>query len=209
MPASGWMRRWRGGRNERGLGAPPILVPARGESSGDLVRSGARALLETAGADRAGVWLAPERGGTFAAGNVIEADPGPIPEEWKRLDLSTPDLQAVLAGGGLIRPEPVEADAGRRIGPLIGMRSVIWIPLRARGRALGLAMAAHAKPPGQLDLGVLQARSEEIALDVLNERNERRIELAEEETRAHSSISRAILCGVSVGYVLKQIARAA
>ena len=209
MPASGWMRRWRGGRNERGLGAPPILVPARGESSGDLVRSGARALLETAGADRAGVWLAPERGGPFAAGCVAEADPGPIPEEWKRLDLSTPDLQAALAGGGLIRPEPVEGDADRRIGPLIGMRSVIWIALRARGRTLGLAMAAHAKPPGPLELGALHARGEEIALDALHERNGRRIERTAEETRAHSSISRAILCGVSVGHVLRQIARTA
>lgn len=208
MPASGWMRRWRGARNERGLATPSILVATRGESAGDLARSGARALLDVAGANRAGVWLAPERGGPFAAGNVTEADPGPIPEEWKRIDLSTPASQTALAGGGLIRPELVEAETARRFGPLIGMRSVIWIPLRARGRTLGLAMAAHAKPPGPLDLGALQARGQEIAFDVLNQRNERRIELAAEETRVHSSLSRAILCGVSVGYVLPQIARA-
>ena len=91
---------------------------------------------------------------------------------------------------------------------LIGMHSAVWIPLRDRGRTFGLAMVGYSRPPGPLDLVALRARADEISLAVQHHRSSRRSELASEELRAQSRLSRAILCGVSADSILPQIARA-
>jgi PAS domain S-box-containing protein len=95
------------------------------------------------------------------------------------------------------------------LGPLIGMRSGVWIPLRASDRTMGLAMVAYARPPGRVDLDSLRARADEITLAVQHHRNSRRSELAAEELRSQLRLFRAILCGVSADFILPQIARAA
>ena len=150
-----------------------------------------------------------ERGGETGWGRVIEAKPGPIPEQWKHLDISTPFLRAALES-----PNPLRVDLGTgqsipHLGPLVGMHSAIWIPLRARNCTFGLAMVAHAHAGANPNLDALRARADEIALAVGHHRDARRATLAAEELRALSSLSRAILCGVSADSILPQIARAA
>ena len=86
MPAVGWMRRWRAGRGAEDRANAPVLAAARGEPLSQLLHLGARALLEAADADRAGLWLSGRRGES-GAGYVVESVPGPIPEQWKRLDV--------------------------------------------------------------------------------------------------------------------------
>ena len=210
MPAVGWMRRWRsarGGADEQARA--PVLAAARGEPLGQLLNLGARALLSAAGADRAGLWLSGDRKGESGIGSVTEAVPGPIPEEWKRLDVSTPFLRAALESVDPLHVEFIAGDTTPHLGPLIGMHSAVWIPLRDRGRTFGLAMVGYARPPGPLDLDALRARADEISLAVQHHRSSRRSELASEELRAQSRLSRAILCGVSADSILPQIARAA
>jgi len=209
MPAAGWMRRWRGGRGAEDPASAPVLAAARGEPLSQLLSLGARALLAAADADRAGLWLSGDRRGEPGNGCVAEAVPGPIPEQWKRLDVSTPFLRAALESSNPLRVEFIADETTPHLGPLIGMRSAVWIPLRACGRTFGLAMVAYARPPGQLDLGALRARADEITLAVQHHHNSRRSELAAEELRAQSRLSRAILCGVSADSILPQIARAA
>ena len=208
MPAVGWMRRWRGGRGAEEQARAPVLAAARGEPLSQLLQLGARALLAAADADRAGLWLSGERRGESGTGCVAETEPGPIPEQWKRLDVSTPFLRAALESPSPLRVEFAD-EKTLHLGPLIGMRSAVWIPLRAGDRTFGVAMVAHARPPGQLDLDALRARGDEIALAVQHHRNSRRSELAAEELRARLRLSRAILCGVSADSILSQIARAA
>jgi PAS domain S-box-containing protein len=209
MPATGWMRRWRSHRGAGQQGSTPVLAAARGEPLSQLLSLSARALLAAADADRAGLWLSGERSGESGTGCVAEKVPGPIPEQWKRLDVSTPFLRAALESTGPLQVEFVTDETISYLGPLVGLHSAAWIPLRERGRTFGLAMVGYARPPGTLDLDALRARAEEITLAVQHHRNVRHNELAAEELRAQLRLSRAILCGVSADSILPQIARAA
>ena len=210
MPASGWMRKWRTAHSSEEHAGALVRAAARGDSLDQLLELGAQMLLATGAADRAGLWLTGEGRGGLGRGRVVEAAPGPIPEQWKHLDVSTPFLQAVLES-----PEPLRAEFGPeetmpRLGPLVGMHGAIWIPLRARNCTFGLAMVAydHARAAADLDLETLRVRADEIALAVAHYRDTRRSELAAEGLRSQVRLSRAILCGVSVDSILPQIARA-
>src|ERR1700691_209441 len=123
MPAAGWIRRWRGDRGAEERANAPVLAAARGEPLGQLLHLGARALLAAAGADRAGLWLSGDRRGESGAGSVVEGEPGPIPEQWKRLDISTPFLRAALESTDPLRVEFAAEEETPHLGPLIGMRS--------------------------------------------------------------------------------------
>ena len=171
MSAVGWMRRWRGGRGVEDRANAPVLAAARGEPLSQLLHLCAHALLEAAGADRAGLWLSGNRRGEAGSGCVAEAAPGPIPEQWKRLDVSTPFLRAALESPNPLHVEFIAGETASRLGPLIGMHSAVWIPLRERGRTFGLAMVGYARPPGQLDLDALRARADEITLAVQHHRS--------------------------------------
>ena len=203
------MRRWRAGRGAENRANAPVLAAVRGEPLSQLLGLGARAMLAAARADRVGLWLFGDLRGESKAGCVVEAEPGPIPEQWERLDMSMPFFRAALDNEGPLHVESIGGDTTRHLGPLIGMRSAVWIPLREGGRAFGLAMVAHTRQPRRLDLAALRARADEITLAVRHHHNLRRGELAAEELRAHLRLSRAILCGVSPDSMLPQIARTA
>ncbi len=70
-------------------------------------------------------------------------------------------------------------------------------------------MVAHARHAANADLEALRARADEIALAVRHQRDSRQMELASEEIRAQSRLSRAILCGVSADFIIPQIAHTA
>jgi signal transduction histidine kinase/CheY-like chemotaxis protein len=209
MPLAGWMRRWTGARGAGVQASAPVLAAARGEPLGQLLSLGARSLLATSDADRAGLWLSGDRTGESGTGCVAEKVAGPIPEQWKRLDVTMPFLRAALESTSPLQVEFVTGETATYLGPLIGMHSAVWIPLREHGRTFGLAMVAYARPPGPLNLDVLRARADEITLAVQHHRNSRRNELAAEELRAQLRLSRAVLCGVSPDSILPQIAHAA
>ena len=85
-----------------------------------------------------------------------------------------PSVREALDSPDPLRVELAMDGMTPRLGPLIGMRTAVWIPVRARDRTLGLAMVAHTRPPGQLDLVELRARADEIALAIQHHRNSRR-----------------------------------
>jgi signal transduction histidine kinase/ActR/RegA family two-component response regulator len=211
MSASGWMRRWKSsgipGEQTRAL----LRASARGDPLDQVLDVAVQSLLETSSADRAGLWLAGERRGESGWGRVIESKRGPVPEQWKHLDISTPFLRSALKS-----PEPLRVDFGRDdsmppLGPLVGMYGAIWIPIRVGSRTLGLAMVGYTRSRAalQLNLQPLRVCADEVALAVAHHRDARRKELAAEELRSLGRLSRAILCGVSIESILPQIARAA
>ena len=211
MSASGWMRKRKAASAREGGAGALLHAAVRGNSLGQVLDLAVQALLETASADRAGLWLASERRGETGCGRVVESIPGPIPEQWKHLDISTPFLRAALEN-----PEPMRVEFGRddtipRVGPLVGLLGAIWIPLRAGNRTLGLAMVGYAQSHAalHLDLQSLRARADEAALAIAHNRDVRKRERAAEEIRSLARLSRAMLCGVSVESILPQIARAA
>ena len=96
MPASGWMRKWRSAERSEDNGRNLVHAAVRGETLDRFLDLGLKSLLSAAGADRAGIWLAADRRDAPGRGRVLEAVPGPIPEQWNKLDISTPFLRAAL-----------------------------------------------------------------------------------------------------------------
>lgn len=181
MPESVWMRRWRGAHPTEGTGSTPLSPAAREEPLDELLDRGARALLAAAGADRAGLWLSGDRQGEPGPGCVVEAVPGPIPEQWKRLDISTPFLRAARESASPLRVELNPGETAPHLGALVGMRSAVWIPLRAGDQAIGLALVAHARPSGQPEMAALRANADAIALAIQHHQDRGRTERLEAE----------------------------
>jgi signal transduction histidine kinase/ActR/RegA family two-component response regulator len=209
MPSSGWMRVWRGERAEGEQAGALVRAAARGESIEHLLELGAYALLEVGGADRAGLWLAGERPGEPGIGRVMDSSSGPTPEPWRHLDIFAPFLRGALESADPLRVELGPEESVPQVGPLVGMRSAIWIPLRLRGSTLGLAMVAYAQAHSTASLEALRAQADEISLAVAHCNDGRKYGRWAEELRAQGRLARAILCGVSADSILPQIARAA
>ena len=211
MSASGWMRKRKtASAPDQGTGAL-VRASVRGNSLGQILDLAVQGLLDSASADRAGLWPASERRGESGCGRVVESTPGPIPEQWKHLDISTPFLRAALENQEPLRVEFGRDDSMPRLGPLVGLLGAVWIPLRAGNRTLGLAMVGYTRSRAalHLDLDSLRARADEIALAIAHHHDVRKRELAAEEIRSLARLSRAMLCGVSAESILPQIARAA
>src|SRR5260221_11943851 len=96
MSASGWMRKRKVVSAPEGGAGALVRASVRGNSLSQLLDLAVQGLLECASADRAGLWLAGERRGETGCGPVVESIPGPIPEQWKHLDISAPFLLAAL-----------------------------------------------------------------------------------------------------------------
>lgn len=209
MSAAGWERRWRGGRRAEDRATTPVLAGASGEPLGQLLHLGARALLAAGGADRAGLWLSRSGRGESGIGRVVEAKAGPIPEQWNLLDVLAPFLRAALESSNPLRVDLVADEAIPHLGPLVGMHSAVWVPLRAGDRTFGLGMVGYARAPDKLDMNALRALANEIVLAVQHHWNSAGRELAAEELRTQLRLSQTILSGVSGDSLLRQIARAA
>ena len=209
MPTPGWKRNW---GTMHAVEEPPgalIRAAVRGDPIEHLLELGARTLLTTCAADRAGIWLIEIRRGQTSRGQVVEAMPGPMPGQWKHLDISTPFLREALESSNPLHVEFGSGQTVAQVGPLVGMHSATWIPIRSRKITLGLAMVAYARPGVEVDPALLEARADEIALSMAHDRDTRQRELAGEELHSQLRLSRAILAGVSAGSILAQISRAA
>jgi signal transduction histidine kinase/ActR/RegA family two-component response regulator len=209
MPASGWMRVWRGERAEAEQPGALARAAVTGDSIEHLLELGAYALLEAGGADRAGLWLSSERPGEPGIGRVMDASSGPTPEPWRHLDVSAPFLRGALESADPLRVDLGPEESVPQVGPLVGMRSAIWIPLRVRGATLGLAVVAYAQAHATASLEALRAEADEISLAVSQYSASRKCGNWAEELRAQGRLARAVLCGVSADSILPQIARAA
>src|SRR5205807_10181131 len=127
---------------------PPCGVVARatvrGESLSAILELGARSLLEAGAADRAAVWLQSAHHPEIYQGAIVEAGSGIVPEEWKQLDVSPPFFGKLLDS-----QQPLthlrDSSVMSLIGPLVEMRSAVWLPLRVERSRLGFAMVAMAK----------------------------------------------------------------
>jgi signal transduction histidine kinase/CheY-like chemotaxis protein len=148
-----------------------------GEPLRAILEMGAGGLLELGQGDRAGVWLAPVSPVESAApwqGAVVEPpallSPGKVPrrqpEEWRWLDFSVGFLRALAEGQGATVSGVSGAAGLAGVPQLDGMRSVVWLPLRVRSRALGLAMVSYREAQTPVHLAGLEALASELALAV-------------------------------------------
>jgi hypothetical protein len=98
----------------------------------------------------------------------VQSKAGAVPQQWNELDISAPFLRAALESSGPLRMDLVADDVTPHLGPLTGMHSVIWLPIRAGHHTVGLGMVGFARPPehSNLNTGALRMLGEEIATSV-------------------------------------------
>lgn len=144
------------------------LPRLNGEPFVQMLHLGARAMLVASGADRAGLWLSGGQRGESGPGCAIHSDASPIPEQWNALDISAPFLRAALESSSPLRVDLVADEVTPQLGPLTGMHSVIWVPLRAGHHTVGLGMVGYTHSPEVLNLNLdaLRTLAEEIAISV-------------------------------------------
>jgi PAS domain-containing protein len=142
-------------------------------------------------------------------GTVVEAGSAPVPEEWKRLDISDRLFQTVLDRQGPVVANLEEGSGVSMIGPLAGMRSAVWLPLRIHGRTLGLALVAYARPYRALHTETLQTLADELALAVAGQRDRELSRLRRAELASRGQLQRAILRGAPADKILPETAREA
>jgi len=209
MPAVGWMRKWRGVRVADGRASSLIRGAARGEPLERLLEIGAECLLDIAAADRAGIWLLGELAGKPGPGHVVEAGSSPVPEQWKHLDVSTPFLRAALESPEFLEVELGPEGSMPRLGPLLDLRRVVWLPLRQGERLLGLAMAGYEQSRGSIVHEELRSLSDEMVVAFGQARALRRGEQAAEDFRAHARLQSSLLERPPLEQAWTEIARAA
>ena len=209
MSDSIWIGTRKPGRTAHEPGRALVRAAACGDSLPQLLDHCVEALLDAGQGDRAGLWLAGDRAGQPGPGRVIEASGEPVPARWQNLDISIPLLRGAMESPDPVVVEFATPESMPPLGPVAGMRNVVWIRLRIRNRTLGLCMVARLHPRPAIHIEALRTQCDEIALVLSQRQDSVRLEELIEELQFHSCLSRAIVRNVSPESILPQIARAA
>ncbi|MFZ0467134.1 MAG: ATP-binding protein [Candidatus Acidiferrales bacterium] len=180
---------------------------ARGEPMEVLLHKGAISLLESSGADRAGVWVEVEsnepgwlgqvvfRGGTELASlhkiNSAESFPADFTEALALFEFQAPHFP---------------------IGPrsfFEGMSTAMLAPLRVQDKRLGAAIISAKRPSGALRRETLRDTAAEIAVAVFAERMRRESAALRSAIEFRRQIDEAIAGGERAADILRMITAAA
>jgi signal transduction histidine kinase/CheY-like chemotaxis protein len=168
---------------------PTLAEVARAAGEGlsreELVRKTLQALAKGASADRIGIWLDSARGDGHASsrkfefrGSVWNRGNEEPPPEWRRLSLCTPLPVESLLAGEVVEQE-LEHGALPLIGPLVGLRRPLWLPVERRGRLRGLILGGHHDKHGRLPRAVFEFAAAELALAVELEEEHQKLRASE------------------------------
>ena len=222
MLADLWGQIWsRGAAPEVRVLRSPLIggvaqAAARGETDAALLVLAARTLLTASKAQRAGVWIVDESGGTEARGAVADSLGAPTPQEWNRLDLAAHSLESLLRGdesrfvarAGAIRNA---AQPFPSAGPYAGASQVVWLPLCMDGIPLGVGMIADHRRWYRAKESALRAIAEELTIALAVRRESARRAAGEQELEERERIERSIVSAaadVTLGEIAQAIERA-
>ena len=119
-----------------------------GASREELLREALRILAQGARTERVGIWLEP--GAAVLAANPLggifhgvvwdrTAAEG-CPPEWKVLSLEPPLPEQLLVDGRPFEQDLAGSARHALIGPLVGLRRALWVPVAGNGRVRGLIL---------------------------------------------------------------------
>ncbi len=123
-------------------------VAAAGASREELLREVLNGLIASGNVDRLGVWVAgdtePSRPGVapgILQGLVWDREIVETPKEWSRLSVEALLLEDVLRAGKTVEQDLRDVPERPIIGPLVGLRRVLWIPVARMGQLKGVLLA--------------------------------------------------------------------
>lgn len=163
------MKFWRKSKFESGGGE--VARAALGKASiTQLIEEVVTTLARTRAADRFGVWLEPEKflssGKESHAlrGMVWEDGVEHVPPEWGHLDPKSPLPFAVIAGGMSVEERLSHSSESVLVGPLIGLRKVLWVPVHDGGTLRGVLMAGNRSSDNEFPRSLMESLAAELAL---------------------------------------------
>jgi signal transduction histidine kinase len=172
------MRFWKK-RNEPAGGKGLQQSALQGASHEELIEEAVAALVRSGDADRFGVWLeAPlldnaSRESLFR-GMVWDGENDSTPREWRTLAPQSILPLARLLSGTPIEITSIEEASDPLVGPLVGLRAALWVPVQHAGKLRGILMAGTNAPQRVLPKERMQSVAVELALALALE-TERRV----------------------------------
>jgi GAF domain-containing protein len=206
MRRGSWFHFWRGESNALELLRRTTRAAATGEAIEKLTERSAHGLLEAGNAQCAGVWLESSDDPQVFDGVVVDAGSDQVPQQWRRLELSSPLLGLLMEASNPVVTELRELPWAWMIGPLAEMRTAVWIPLRFRERTLGVAMVAYGAAGRPRDIDFLRTLAEAFMVAAAQQRELQLLERSEEERSGQVNLQRALLEGAPADQILRQVA---
>jgi len=206
MAGAAWMRIKRLDQDDASLSGTLLRAAARGETIGMILEQAARGLLHLGAAERAGVWVESTQHPNIFKGTVVETGSGPVPEQWKRLDVSVPFFRTLLSSENPIIEEFGDAAGASLIGALAGMRSAAWLPLRVQQKTLGLTLVAHGRSRRAMHTPKLRRLADELAMVIAQRRDRELCRIWRAEIVSRSQVQKAVLQGTPANQILPRIA---
>ena len=152
---------WRGAAHAALAGATPE----------QWMREAIRTISRAGRAQRIGVWLehdsvpdADPQAAAVLRGVLWEADSFEIPADWQRLSLQPPLPLDLLVSGKSVELELDGESGSTLIGPLVGLRRVLWTPILRQGHLRGVLLAGSAKKRQDLPRELAESVAAELSL---------------------------------------------
>lgn len=165
------MRVWKK-RSEGEAAASVARVALAGATEEKLLREALRALREPPHPDRLGIWLEPDPKtssahdfhGTFHGlvwDHTVKED---CPPGWGLLALEPPLPAELLVAGKPFEQDLEDSSRGAVIGPLVGLRRALWVPVADQTRVRGLILLGSTRSPVSPFLERAKSVAAELAL---------------------------------------------
>jgi PAS domain-containing protein len=163
------MKVW-GRRIERNQPLRGVMRAAlAGAPRGELLREAVQELADLGAADRVGVWLEPQvnslahqESPETLQGFVWDAENSQTPVEWNHLSLEAPLPEELWSGTKSVEQDLEDSPERPVIGPLVGMRMALWVPIAPAGHLRGLILAGSRGK----DLRISNVRAESVAAEL-------------------------------------------
>ena len=139
-----------------------------GVSRTDLIQEALGVLEQEESSERIGVWLeydpscAHANNGSAFHGLVWDRASSDIPFEWGMLSLEPPLPEALLFGRETVEQNLEDVPANLLIGPLVGLRHAMWVPVVCQEKVHGLLLLGGAKQISP----ALQVRGQAVAAEL-------------------------------------------
>lgn len=168
-----WSRKDNSDATARGNRALSLVHLGRtaGSNHAEWIRRALEQFKKLPGIERAGVWLddaqIPQDGEGNPAifhGDVWEKDVGGGPPEWTRLSEDLPVPGEWLSAGKSCEYELDAAQSGIILGPLVGLRRVLWVPVTAQHLLRGILLLGSGRKSTPLPRAVAENVAEELGL---------------------------------------------
>lgn len=205
MTVKRWLQSWYS-PNSQVLPTQDVSSAAtRGASLEELSRVAVRSLIAAGDANRAGVWVAGPDLATDWRGHIEDRTGEAPPAAWTRLNPALTSLSGIIDSGKPTLQNIREDLEAVTFGPMIGIGSVLWLPLRLDDRRLGLAFVGWNRPRHIPVFSRFRRIADEFSIAVARLADWEAAESRQSELASRDEIQKAILVGASANEGLRQI----